>query len=194
MAEALRLFVALELPPTVLAALAAAQESLLAAVPPRAARWTRTEGIHLTLKFLGETPPAAVDSLQAALQTAAADHAPLALRTDGLGCFPNMKRPRVVWAGVGGDEAGLRALHAAVEAALLPLGHARDTRAFSPHLTLGRVRREASSRDAQAVGVAVAQAPAGEAVAWTADALSLMQSELRPDGARYTCLAAFPLA
>jgi 2'-5' RNA ligase len=193
MTDTLRLFIALELPHDVLAALQAMQDRLRGRAPRETIRWTRPEGIHLTLKFLGETPAAKQPAITAAMQQAAAGYAPLHLHAAGLGCFPNTTRPRVVWIGLGGDLAALTALAEAMEAATETLGFAREGRAFSPHLTLGRVRQEAGSADVKALGRLIEATHVGEIACWTAESVSLMRSDLRPDGARYTCLAQAPL-
>lgn len=193
MADTLRLFIALELPADVLDALAAVQDRLGADSPERAVRWTRPEGIHLTLRFLGDTPADRQDAISRAMREAVKGHGPLALRAEGLGCFPNPAKPRVVWVGLKGDLPALEVLQKAVERALKPLGFTPEKRGFSPHLTLGRLHREASRADVQAVGRLVTSTGVGQVAAWTADAVSLMRSELRPDGARYTCLADAPL-
>ncbi len=193
MADTLRLFIALELPAAVLEALTAVQDQLRADGPRRAVRWTRPEGIHLTLQFLGETPAARQDTIRGALQQASQGHGPLALRAEGLGCFPNPSKPRVVWVGLTGDRPALEALQQAVEGALAPLGFPPEKRRFSPHLTLGRVRREAQPAEVKALGRLVQTNDLGLVAAWTAGTVSLMRSELRPAGAHYTCLAAVPL-
>lgn len=191
--QELRLFVALELPAPILDALAQTQDALQAQMPRRAVRWVRGEGIHLTLKFLGETPARQREPIAAAVAAACAGHGPLTLRAAGLGCFPNPARPRVVWVGLEGDLAALGALQRAVESALEPLGFRPEGRPFSPHLTLGRVRDDVSSADVKAAGQVVAAATVGTLGEWTADAVSLMRSDLRREGAVYTCLAATPL-
>lgn len=193
MTDTLRLFIALELPHDVLAALQAMQDRLRGRAPRETVRWTRPEGIHLTLKFLGETPAAKQPAITAAMQQAATGYAPLHLHATGLGCFPNLARPRVVWIGLGGDLDALAALAAAMEAATETLGFAREGRPFSPHLTLGRVRQEAGSADVKALGRLIEATHVGEIARWTAESVSLMRSDLRPDGARYTCLAEAPL-
>ncbi len=193
MTDTLRLFIALELPPDVLDALQAVQNHLRGRAPRDAVRWTRPEGVHLTLKFLGETPAAKQAAITVAMQQAAAGHAPLHLHAAGLGCFPNLARPRVVWIGLGGDLDALAALAEAMEAAAETLGFARERRPFSPHLTLGRVRQEAAGTDIKALGRLIEATPIGEIARWTAESVSLMRSDLRPDGARYTCLAEAPL-
>lgn len=191
--QELRLFVALELPAPILDALAQTQDALQAQMPRRAVRWVRGEGIHLTLKFLGETPARQREPIAAAVAAACAGYGPLTLRAAGLGCFPNPARPRVVWVGLEGDLAALGALQRAVESALEPLGFRPEGRPFSPHLTLGRVRDDVSSADVKAAGQVVAAATVGTLGEWTADAVSLMRSDLRREGAVYTCLAATPL-
>ncbi len=193
MVEELRLFVALELPADVRSALSGVQERLKRQAPRGAVRWTGPEGIHLTLQFLGEVPAARQEAIAAAVTRAASGHGPLNLRAEGLGCFPNNRNPRVVWVGLAGDLEALAALQGSVAAALTPLGFRPDARGFSPHLTLGRVRREASGDEARAVGRLIEGTALDTAARWTADALSLMRSELRPEGARYTCLLAAPL-
>lgn len=197
MPETLRLFVALELPDPALEALAALQARLQADPAGRAARWVRPEGIHLTLKFLGEVPAGRQADITRAVEAAADGQAPLALEVAGLGCFPNPGQPRVAWAGLGGDLAGLAALQRATERALNPLGFPPEKRGFSPHLTLGRLRREASPAEARALGALITRSAAdlgGAALAgWTAGELSLIRSELERSGARYTRLAAAPL-
>ena len=192
MPDTLRLFVALALPAPILVALEDVQRTLRDQMPARAVRWVRGEGIHLTLKFLGETPGGQRAAIAAALETACAGQRPLALRAAGLGCFPTTARPRVVWVGLAGNLDRLGDLQGAVEAALEPLGFPAEGRPFNPHLTLGRLK-DASSDEIKAVG-GVVEAAAPETIgAWTADAVCLMQSELRSDGARYTCLARVPL-
>jgi 2'-5' RNA ligase len=194
MSDELRLFVALELPSAVLDGLAAVQDRLRREHASRAVRWVQMSGIHLTLKFLGETPAANRAPIAAAVHQAAAGYTPLSLTAVGLGCFPNARQPRVVWVGLEGDLAALAALQRSVERALAPLGFPPEKRGFSPHLTLGRVRREASAADAKALGRLIEETSIGLVGAWTADAVSLMRSELGRDGARYTCLDRVTLA
>jgi 2'-5' RNA ligase len=195
MTAELRLFIALELPRDVLDALSGVQADLQRDAPDRTVRWVKPAGIHLTLKFLGETPASQRDAIQAALDEAARGHGPLTLIASRLGCFPNTRRPRVVWVGLEGDQAGLGALQSSVERALEPLGFAPEKRGFSPHLTLGRVRREAYAADVKALGslIEARSGGVGEVARWTAGGVSLMRSELGRGGARYTCLHHVPL-
>lgn len=188
MVETFRLFVALELPQSILTALEELQDSLQSRVPARAVRWTRPEGIHLTLKFLGDTPAAKVSSIEAALDRAVVGHVPMQLIAAGLGCFPNTHRPRVVWVGLEGYLAALELLHESVDRALTPLGFEPESRGFNPHLTLGRVRREAYADDIKALGNLIELERTETFGQWTADAVRLIRSDLNRDGAVYTTL------
>lgn len=184
-----RLFIAAELPEGVLKAISAVQDDLKRRLPGHALRWTRPEGIHLTLKFLGDVAPGRVDELADALARAAADRRRIDLAVEGLGCFPNPRRPRVLWLGIGGEVAKLRLLQQAVEAETTPLGFPSEGRAFSPHLTLARVQRNASRADVDKIGAAVERGGVGRVADFPVRGVSLIRSQLKPSGAEYTQVA-----
>lgn len=188
MTDRLRLFVALELPAPLLAQLTALSDSLRAEVPKDSVRWVRPEGVHLTMKFYGEVETKRVDILRAALTEAAKVTGPLTFTLNGVGAFPNVTRPRVVWVGLAGNVAALKRLQSAVEAASVRLGFAAEDKRFNPHLTLGRVNNPLRPQEHGRLANALSQArmPPGEP--FTLDALSLMRSELRRGGAIYTRL------
>ncbi len=188
----LRLFVALEPPDPVRRRIAALQAALRRDAGPHAAevRWVVPERIHLTLQFLGSVPEERLPMVRDAVASAAAEVAPLRLPVAGAGGFPSARRPRVVWAGVGGDVAGVQALAAGLGGRLAPLGLPPDPRSFSPHVTLGRSRE---ARGAPGLGGAIAAAAGAEAVAWLADELVLFRSHLEAGGARHEALARCPL-
>lgn len=196
-AESWRLFVALPLPEDAVAALTEAQDRLRRALPGRALRWTQPDQMHLTLQFLGNVVASRVPDLEAALRHAINPDAarPFPLHLDGLGAFPNLRRPRVLWAGLGGDSEALAALQTRVAAACAPfLAEARPDRGgFQPHLTLARVKDRAG-RAARDAGAALARSPAPPSVAWTATELRLLRSVLHPSGAVHSLLARLPLA
>jgi 2'-5' RNA ligase len=194
MADMWRLFIAIELPSSVLAHLAEVQDRLKNRTPPGTARWVNPDGIHLTLKFLGDVSVTKRGSLEHALATAVEGHAPFMLSTGGLGCFPNSNRPRVIWIGLGNQVKALAALRDDVERLTVPLGYPTEDRPFSPHLTLGRVRREARRADIQRLGELIANFPAPTAQHWQVTGVSLIRSELKPTGAVYTPLFHAPLA
>jgi 2'-5' RNA ligase len=160
----------------------------LRAVCPRA-RWVRIEGVHVTLKFIGETPSERLREIKAALSSMPL-HASFPVKFRGLGFFPNARRPRVLWAGV---EAGrqLAELAAAADASLQALGIAGESRAYSPHLTLARFD---DTRGLGALHAAVEKVGSPEFGAATATEFHLYQSVLKPGGAEYTRQATFPLS
>ena len=151
-------------------------------------RWTRSEGLHLTLKFLGDIAHNQVEPILAAIREALHGQQPLHLVAQGLGAFPNLRRPRVLWVGLSGE--GLPEMSRAIETALLPLDFPPEEREFTPHLTLGRVRSLRGWERLLAVMKAYEQVRFGES---TVDQVILYQSELRPDGAVYSPLGAISL-
>lgn len=193
-AETWRLFVATLLPESILEGLAEFQRNLRTEIPHGVVRWVDPHSIHLTLKFLGDAPSTQRTELEEALAAAASGHPAFELALADLGCFPNVRRPRVVWVGLSGDLEALHALRDAVEAHIAPLGYPTEDRPFRPHLTLGRVRREASVSQAAALGAEVARIQQPTARAWQVTSVSLMRSELKPNGAQYTELKRIALA
>ena len=166
------------------ASLAALVAKLRSAV--RSARWTRIEGLHVTLKFIGEAPAERAENIRSALGTIP-PRAPIAIEFRGIGFFPNERRPRVLWAGVkAGPE--LTELASAVESVVVPLGIAPETRAFSPHLTLARFDE---SRGLDPLRAAIEKAGPLEFGGTTAREFHLYQSVLKRGGAEYTRLATF---
>ena len=191
--ELLRLFIAIELPDAAREALSTLQKRLQAADTARVIRWSSIDGIHLTLKFLGDVPPDRVPEITAGLTAATAGHTPFDLTVAGVGCFPTLRKPRVVWAGSGGNSAALHALRDAVEQHIAPLGYPTDERPFSPHFTLGRARQEAASSALATFGAQIGKLEVGTLYSWRVDDLSLMRSDLKPSGAVYTQVAHFEL-
>ena len=156
-------------------------------------RWVRPEGIHLTLKFMGDIPAETVERVLEVLPPVAARFSPFELSISGLGVFPNPRRPRVLWAGVEGDIETLAALQLAVDLALGELGLPKEQRAFSPHLTLGRVRRDVSEGQSRKIGQVVAGGELPDVPSWTADTVNLMRTELDPAGSRHYLVGSAPI-
>ena len=186
--ERVRSFVAILLSEEVRAAVAA-EIARLRPLAPRVS-WISPPNLHLTLKFLGEVPSEALEQAKEGLAEAVAGAAPFGLHFGGLGAFPGMARPRVLWVGI--DEGGqaAQALQARVDAALTRRGFAREERPYSPHLTIGRVREPRGLARLQQAMVQDARTDFGRL---EVGRLSLMRSDLSPAGTRYTELAAFPL-
>lgn len=155
-------------------------------------RWVPVDNIHLTLKFLGDVSLANVDMLQKILQTEVDGHHAFDISVGGLGAFPSPKRPRVVWVGVEAP-AELTAVQNGVEGAMARLGYSREERPFSPHLTLGRVSRNAMGRDERMIGEALESTKIGFLGVTRVNKVHLYKSDLHPDGAVYTCLFSAPL-
>ncbi len=191
--ETLRTFVAVELPQDVLAALGRSQRSLDARLRSRALRWTRPEGIHLTLKFLGDTPTELLPEVERRLQESLAGVPPFGLELAPLGVFPNARATRVVWVGLAGDLQALAEIQRRVEDSIAPLGYPTEKRSFSPHLTLARVADTATADERRDVGSAVATAAPPPRTRFEVGEVSLMRSQLGPGGARYTRMLAVPL-
>ena len=193
MRKPVRAFLAIELPGSVKAALARVVAELRAA-RLGGLRLVRPEGIHLTLKFLGDVPVNRIDAIGAAAERAAGRHAPFTLSLSGVGAFPGGRAPRVLWAGIAGDLDSLRTLQSSVDGSLAQLGFARERRAFNPHLTLARMRDSASREDRSRALCVLRAAQPEEALAFDVDATALFQSTLGPGGAVYRRLLRAPLA
>ena len=157
-------------------------------------RWVRSEGIHLTLKFLGEVDSALVDRILGALEPAARGTGPFSLGLSELGAFPSADSPRVVWVGLKGDLSSLGELQVRIDRQLhADLGFAPEGRSFSPHLTLGRLRQGASGAERRRVAGAMSQVTLSTDVSWDAREVRLIRSTLMPSGAIYDVLGSVPL-
>jgi 2'-5' RNA ligase len=193
-----RTFIAIELTPGARAALARRIEQLRRALPQ--VRWVNPASLHLTLAFLGELDDSALAGATGAAVLAAQENAPFELHLSGLGTFGPPAAPRVVWSGIGGDTRALQRLHDTLARRLVERGlPADDTHAFSPHLTLARLKQRLPARDAERLSAAIAASQTSQ-TAHTTPQLSLlvehiavMKSDLLPSGARYTCLRSCPL-
>jgi 2'-5' RNA ligase len=192
--EKLRIFIAIPLPERLLTRLSDVQYRLQGKVSHRSVRWVKPEGVHLTLKFLGDTPRDEIPTIEEALTVVARNAPSFTLTAEGLGCFPSPSRPRVLWVGVTEPTGRLKVLYQAVEESMTALGYKPERHGFTPHLTLGRVRRGASRDDRELISAAVTGTQVGELTTFEADRLELIQSELKPSGAEYTTLKAFALA
>jgi 2'-5' RNA ligase len=181
----MRLFVALDLDPSILSSLQELTGELKEAGGD--VRWVRPEGMHLTLKFIGEVADDMHPRIEEALRPLGSPK-PVRLNFRRLGYFPSPGRPRVFWVGVEASE-NLAPLAAEVEAALEPLGIKREKRDYKPHLTLGRFK---SQKGLARLQERIAALPSTEFGEQETQAFFLYQSRLSPQGAQYTKLAEFP--
>jgi RNA 2',3'-cyclic 3'-phosphodiesterase len=183
-----RIFVALNLPAAVRRAAWEAAEPLRFAAPT-GVTWVREEALHVTLRFLGEQPPALADDLAARLDGALRTAAPPRIELSSAGAFPDLRRPRVLWLG-GPTNSALTELYHHVERSCSTLGFDPEDRAFRLHVTIGRVRQGARV-DAGAVARAAVQVAIR--AAFTAATVDVMESELSAAGPRYRVVAAVPI-
>lgn len=184
----MRLFVAIDVGPEVRARAYRDTGALRAAAPDVA--WVRPDLLHITLKFLGEVADPILPALVDAVGAAVRGYAAFRVRLEGIGAFPSLRRPRVVWLGAG-EDAAVASLARTVDGACASLGFARDDRAFTTHVTLGRVRHALGAGSRRALEEAARKAVGGYDVA--VRAVDVMQSEPTPKGSRYTVLASLPL-
>ncbi len=188
MSDTFRAFVAIDLPKSVRSALQAAQETLNSC--GLRVRWVRPQGMHLTLKFLGNIKAGLTDDIVHAMALAAKGRAGLALTAKGIGVFPHVRRPRIIWAGLSGRLEVLKSMAETLDAHLASLGFPRETRAFKAHLTLGRVKGKIVADRLQA---AIDKLETFESEGFEVSQIILFKSELRPSGAVYTKINEVPL-
>jgi 2'-5' RNA ligase len=179
----LRLFVAVDVPQDLKDAIEAdVVERLRGAAS--GARWTRPEGRHLTLKFLGNVEGGRLREVAGVVAHVASRHHAFEASFDEIGGFPNVRRPRVLWIGIGAGSPELERIAAGLEAGFVPLGFEQEDRPFRGHLTLARFSRPGAI-DPGGVAVPNEMFPVRELV--------LFESKLHPKGARYVSLERFPL-
>jgi 2'-5' RNA ligase len=192
MTQTVRTFIAIELSDEVRSALLDLQNRLKATLPPKTVRWTAPPNIHLTLHFLGEVPVEQVEAIGQVVTITAQECPPFTLKLAGMGCFPNIRRPRILWAGVSGQTKPLLAMHKALGGRLKTvIDFEPDNRSYAPHLTIGRVKNGIPRRHLTQLGEALEEErlAVGELALLPVAGISLIKSELKPAGAVYTPLA-----
>jgi 2'-5' RNA ligase len=185
-AQKIRTFIAIELPDNVkefLEDISSRLKKCRADV-----KWVRTNGIHLTLKFLGYVDTDVVPIIERDSRLVFAEQKPFSLRVLGLGAFPGLARPRVIWAGLNDPERMTARLASKVEELLEPLGFQREKRPLTPHLTLGRVR---SNKNCGDLIDTVRQSMDISGPTFVADHAVLFESILKPTGAEYSVIRSF---
>jgi 2'-5' RNA ligase len=150
-------------------------------------KWVEEENIHLTLLFLGEVEDRELPPLCRAVADCCAERDTFTLSVESVGCFPNPRRPRIVWVGVGAGAIEVCNLHDALESPLMKLGcYRREDRAYTPHITLGRLRGD---RGSGALASALARQAKWRGGETTVREVCVFSSELRPEGPIYTVLS-----
>lgn len=190
--EQIRSFVAIELPEEAKRGLARLRREL-ERDEHRFVKWVDPEGIHLTLKFLGNVPSKRLAEITEAIAKATQGVWLFHLEIHGIGAFPSRKQPRVLWVGIGGEVDKLTRLQQSIDSALAALGFAKEERHFVPHLTLARVREGASPADRKGFGELLSSTILEEKYPIEVEAVRLMRSQLTPAGAIYSCISMFGL-
>jgi 2'-5' RNA ligase len=190
--DVIRTFIAVDLPQAVLDSLGQISVQLQEKLPSTPVRWVDFSKMHLTLKFLGDISQENIGMVKKILQSECAKRQVMEIGIGGIGAFPKMRHPRVIWIGVEAP-AELSDLRRGIEDGVARLGYNYDKYEFTPHLTLGRISRKASARDVRAVGDVLADFQVGFIGVARLDAVHLYRSDLNPEGARYTRLFTAPL-
>jgi 2'-5' RNA ligase len=187
--NSLRVFLGVELPSGLRQKLADLQNQLRGTLPK--VNWVRSESIHLTLKFLGIVASGMVDQIVPAIEPIRNNQLPLTLELQGLGVFPHIRRPRILWIGCTGDTPALLNLVSGIERALEPLGFSPEEKPYSPHLTLARVKRDNSMVGRVMSHSGLLDQPRNLG-SFFIDRITLFRSDLSPLGAEYTALWTIP--
>jgi 2'-5' RNA ligase len=181
----IRSFIAIELPSDIRSKLDEIQKELKQSKLQQV-KWASPSGIHLTLKFLGNINADDIDKITGVIKESCRGYKKFTLELSELGVFPNYKRPRVIWLGVGGQMDMLLKLQRQIDDKLELIGFPREKRPFSPHITLGRVRDSITSREQEQYGEVIQNKKYDERHVITVDSVNLMRSQLQPAGAVYS--------
>ena len=177
----MRCFIAISLPEELKAKISGIQEKLKAAGAD--VSWTRPEGMHLTLKFFGEIEDKRIPKIEKALDAVVDGIPTFTLSVSGMGTFPDMRRPRVIWIGLKEDGGNLLRLQKGVEEDLKKTGFPSEDRRFTPHITLGRIR---SNKNTDKLLRLIEEEKVEELGSFDVSEVHLIKSELKPAGAEYT--------
>ncbi|MFH1102713.1 MAG: RNA 2',3'-cyclic phosphodiesterase [Pseudomonadota bacterium] len=189
MQEGIRSFIAFELPEEIRRSIAALSDRLRSF--HLKARWIRPESIHLTLKFLGRIDPAQLEPVVHVMQDAVKGVAPFDLSAKGIGVFPGVNRPRVIWVGLSGRKEALIQIQGVLQDRLASIGYQKESRPFQGHLTLGRFKEQINPME---LSKALEALGSFESPPFVLDTITLFQSELKPSGVVYTTLSSVRLS
>lgn len=184
MRKNIRSFIAIPLPHGVVSA-AEKVQTIFKAAGIRL-KWVRPENMHLTMKFLGDIEERKIPEVIEAIRSISAGVHPFSLITNNIGVFPNIKTPRVVWMGFGGEVDPLMNLFRALDNKLASLGFPTESRPFTGHLTLGRVADRIDFKQLQEL---ISSIHLTDFEKFTVSQIDFIKSDLRPSGAVYTNLA-----
>lgn len=183
----IRSFFAIDLPEKIKQRLDKVSRQLQEGLDDVPIRWVPAENVHLTLKFLGDVSESNLEVIKDVLRTVVTNHEKFEISVGGLGAFPKARTPRVIWIGIEAPPE-LASIQRNLESETARLGYARERRSFSPHLTLARVSRNASSRDVYQVAEVLNSFRVGFLGVARVEAVHLYRSDLHSGGAVYTNL------
>jgi RNA 2',3'-cyclic 3'-phosphodiesterase len=185
----LRTFLAIDLPSSLHEAIGKKQKELKSSLP--GINWVKSENLHITLKFLGDTPESQIDDLRKVVEQAVKGTSPFVMTLRGFGAFPDKRAPRTLWTGIDCEENVLENLATQVEAVVIPLGFPEEGKPFRPHLTLARIKKDYRElgKVIEKSGVLADPFIFGRLLV---EQVTLFKSDLRPTGSVYTKLWAVP--
>ncbi len=190
--EQVRSFIAIKLPDELKAGLTRLEAELKLGKLP-SVKWVDPSSIHLTLKFLGNIAVDRIPEITRAMEETTRGLSPFHLEVKGLGVFPNLRRVQVAWVGISGEVDKLGQLQQRIDSSLVPLGFTAESRAFTPHLTLARLRDQASPDERQRFGQLIADTRFEASYTIIVAAISLMKSQLTREGAIYSRISSVGL-
>ena len=190
--EKIRAFIALEMPEPIRTSLADLCERMKSELSDVPLRWVPIPNMHLTLKFLGDVKPDQVEKIIHVINSQCSKYSPFDISLNELGAFPHPQRARVLWVGVD-SLPSLNKLVDAFEMDLAGLGFLRESRPYSPHLTLARVRGHARPADLHRINEVINSSPNPRSASAVANKIVLFRSELKPSGSVYNALSEFVL-
>jgi 2'-5' RNA ligase len=183
----LRTFIAVDLTENVICKIEKITTYLKTQTPPKTIKWVSSDNLHLTIKFLGEVPEHKLDQIKKLSREAVQTISPFKIDVEGLGMYPNPTKPRVIWLGISNGQF-LTEIHNRLDQSLAVMDIKQEQRPFSPHLTIGRIKKSAYVDDILKVGEILSQFKVNRLGTVLVEKIRLYQSELKPQGPIYTPL------
>ncbi|HMC28951.1 MAG TPA: RNA 2',3'-cyclic phosphodiesterase [Verrucomicrobiae bacterium] len=187
----IRLFLAVNLPKGIKDSIEDCRRKFASRLDAGSVRWTRSEQLHITLKFIGYVTEDSATEITNAVAAACRGTGPLTLTAEALGCFPRVRSPRVLWVGISGDVEPLLLMQKRIDSSTAQWAEP-EKREFTPHLTLARLK-EPKPKEIRAIGQFIEANKAARFGEWQARQVDLMQSVLSPNGATYRAIASIAL-
>ena len=178
-----RTFLAIDLPLDVRESIVKNQQELQGQLP--AASWVRPHALHVTLKFLGDTPDDQIEAIRDSATLGLKEIMSFSIELQGFGVFPHCKAPRIFWIGITSGNEQILAVAANVDEALIPLGFPKEGKPFHPHVTLARIKKD-HQRFGQALNQKEMLTRSMRFGPVIVERVTLFKSDLRPTGSVYT--------